>query len=260
MKLVWTSTGDTLSIGVEDSKVIDYWFGQIKLSDANSFQLIHSGIPNSHQFDELRTNLEFVNNILAKFKIDPLMDHTADWVNQDNLNLLHEKWVKLHHKHKIIELLSKFPNDAVRKFNDINSLIHKIESPAQVSYINDTKTVWQTTNPFNPDILKFGRWQVELHYQNLGRSTYEKWANFDNNLVDTDTNNFTQLGGEVCFNLGRPYSTPAPYEYVKFCYDNDVKPYGNKLPIGNFNESITTIKHVFIKNVGIENNRISFTL
>lgn len=260
MQLVWESTGDSLDIVGEDSRVIDYWIEQINLSNKNSFELVDGSIVDNDSIKMLSDNIRDINNILIKFKIEPLIDNTLDFLNQDNLNKAHEKWVKLHHKHKIISLLSKFKGNELKKFRDINNLIHEIEKPTIIKYDNDFVNVWQVKNPFGSDILKFGTWQVELHYQNLGRSTYEKWLNFDNNLVDSDTNNFTHFGGKIHFYIGKPFAYHAPEEYVKYCSTNNVTPYGNKLPIGNFTESITTLRHVFNKNVGIKNNRISFTV
>ena len=104
----------------------------------------------------------------------------------------------------------------------------------------------------------FGVWQVELHYQNLGRSNYEKWQNYDTNIIDTDTNNFTDIGGMVNFNIGHPVVNHPPLNYVEYCQQQNINPYGNKLPIGNFKISITELRHIFYKNVNIENNTITF--
>jgi hypothetical protein len=101
---------------------------------------------------------------------------------------------------------------------------------------------------------------VELHYQNLGRSTFEKWINYDGNILDTDTNNFTHLGGLVKINLARPFENTAPKEYVEYCTKNSIQPCGNILPIGNFSHPTTELRETFRKNVSIENNRISFEI
>lgn len=260
MQLIWTSSGDVLDIVVENSKVIDYWVEQLNSCDKNSFEFIKASFPDKYLLDNLTNNVKIINSILTKFKIPPLINHDADWLNQNNLNLLHERWVKLQHNYKIVELLSKFKHDELTKFRDINHLIHKIEPVIKVIYDNDRSKVWNTVNSFGPDILQFGTWQIEIHYQNLGRSTYDKWINFDSNLLDSDTNNFTHFGGQVRFNLCKSFVSTPPAEYVSYCLDNSVIPYGNKLPIGNFKESITTLRHLFYKNVGTENNPISFTI
>ena len=150
------------------------------------------------------------------------------------------------------------PNNAIDHFHNVNKLIHKIEKSHIIRYINDQCIAWQTPNIFGPEILKFGVWQVELHYQNLGRSNYEKWQNYDTNIIDTDTNNFTDIGGMVNFNIGHPVVNHPPLNYVEYCQQQNINPYGNKLPIGNFKISITELRHIFYKNVNIENNTITF--
>lgn len=260
MKLVWESTGDTLFIDVENSIVVEYWIDQINADKKNSFELVSSSFPVNELVRDLSNNVKLINEILTKFKINYFSSHDVDWLDQDNLNLLHTQWVKLQQDYKIVPVLSKFNDNVLQKFHDINKLIHQIEKSSFVSYVNDSLTTWQTPNPFGTTILKYGTWQVELQYQNLGRSTYEKWFNYDYNLIDTDTNNFTHIGGEIHFNICRSLAIDAPVEYVKFCSENNITPIGCKLPIGNFKESITVVRQLFNKNVAIKNNRISFTI
>lgn len=260
MKLVWELSGDTLTIDIENSMLVEYWIDQINVTNKNSFGLLSSAFPLDGLTSNLSDNIKLINEILAKFKINYLSSHDYDWLDQDNLNLLHAQWVKLQQDYNIVTVLSKFNSDILQKFHDINKLIHQIENSSFVSYVNDALATWQTPNPFGTNILHYGTWQVELHYQNLGRSTYEKWFNYDYNILDTDTNNFTHIGGEVHFNLHRPLSINAPVEYVNFCSENKIQPIGCKLPIGNFRESLTVVRHLFNKNVPIKNNRLSFTI
>jgi hypothetical protein len=189
------------------------------------------------------------------------MDPGNDWLDQSNLNILHERWVKLQYNHKnIVNLILKFPNDIINQFHNVNILIHKIENSVKIDYSNDQLTAWQTPNIFGPEISTFGTWQAEIHYQNLGRSNYEKWKNYDNNLVDTDTNNFTHIGGLINFNITHPITQLPPTNYVEYCQQHNISPYGNKLPLGNFKISITELRHIFKKNVNIKNNTITFKI
>lgn len=261
MILVWEKTGDSLEIVVDNHQLVEYWLNALSGTNKNSFDFIQSSRSINSKIDMLVDCLESSNQILSKFKIDPLMNSSVDWLDQNNLNILHEKWVKLQHKYKIVEVLSRLPDRSFeKKFHDVNHLIHQIESRVRIDYINDLKNTWQVDNIFGPNIAKFGQWQIELHYQNLGRSNYEKWNNYDNNIIDSDTNNFTHIGGLVYFNLCRPHNSQPPLEYVKYCRDNNLTPYGNKLPIGNFKVDITTLRHTFQRNVSIENNRLSFKI
>jgi hypothetical protein len=256
MKLVWSQTGDSLDLDLDNPVVAEYWVDQLTRDQKNQFVCTEVNIPNTQ---ELVDALTAVNAVLEKIKLDPLMDPACDWINQDNLNILHERWVKIQYKHKnIVNLISKFPNNVIEQFHNVNLLIHKIENPIKASYINDQRVTWQTPNIFGPEIAKFGVWQAEIHYQNLGRSNYEKWKNYDSNLIDTDTNNFTHIGGLVYFNIGHPVLQSPPANYVEYCQQHNISPYGNKLPLGNFKISITDLRHIFNKNVNIKNNTITF--
>jgi hypothetical protein len=224
----------------------------------NQFECVELEMPDV-ALPMLSEAVDVINTVLKKFKLDILMDPTSDWLDQHNLNVLHERWVKLQITHKnIVELLLKMPNNVVKKFHEINALIHTIEKNWNITYINEKTTAWQTPNIFGSDILKFGIWQAELTYQNLGRSNYDKWLNYDSNLHDTDTNNFTNFGGQVRFNLTHPVEQTTPLSYVEYCQKHNISPYGNKLPLGNFKNSITELRHIFNKNVNIKNNTITF--
>ncbi len=258
MNLLWSQTGDFLDIDVVNPEVIEYWVDQLNNDQKNQFICINSIFPNTQP---LVNALTATNTVLEKMKLEPLMDPSIDWYNQDNLNLLHERWVKLQHKHKnIVRVISGIPNSIIKQFHAVNELIHKIEKSNTIKYINDEVIAWQTPNIFGPEILKFGVCQVELSYQNLGRSNYEKWKNYDNNLVDADTNNFTHFGGGVEFNIGHPIVLTPPPNYLEFCQQHNISPYGNKLPLGNFKISITELRHIFNKNVNIKNNTITFEI
>lgn len=262
MILVWEKSGDSLEIDVDNHELAEYWVSELTRTNKTTFDFVGSTLPDNSIPLKLADCLDSTNRVLQKFGIDPLMDPNSDWLNQDNLNVLHSRWVKILHKHsKLCEILHKIADKSVeQKFHDVNNLIHQIEFKALVEYTNSKEVTWQTPNIFGSEITKFGQWHVELHYQNLGRSNYEKWYNYDHNVDDSDTNNFTHIGGLVYFNLCRPITLQPPAEYINYCAEHKITPYGNKLPIGNFVEDITTLRHVFKRNVNTENNRISFKI
>lgn len=264
MKLIFTSTGDYIDIVYDNSVLAEFWINEINKDNVNSFNL-KDPVP-LPKLDELTNNLIEVNLILAKFNIDDLTTIETNWHDQYNLNVLHERWVKLQHKHRnIVELLAKLPNNIVKKFHDINIQIHQIESTSMYTYENELRPgiIWQVKNPFDTSILKSGKWNVELHYQNLGRSLYDKWKNFDNNIFDEDTNNFTHIGGRVIINLDRPYTVGLPNEYIEYCSQHNTTPIADILPLGNFlniEENLTKIRQVIYRNINDKNNRISFEI
>lgn len=258
MKLSWLKTGDCLDIEVVNTALIDVWLPQ--LNSHNCFELLQAPTQIDSAVKQLIDSLGRVNTMLERLSIAPLANPNSDWYNQDNLNTLHRDWVKIQHRTKIVEFLSRLPNNLLDQFHDINNLIHDIEHSLVIKYSNASKTPWQIVNPFGPDVLKFGSWQIELDYQNLGRSTYEKWLNYDEDIDNEDTNNFTHIGGTVVFNIARPIYSGAPTNYLEWCRQHGVQPYGNKLPLGNFALDLGTLRTVFYRNVAVPNNTIVFEL
>lgn len=258
-KIVFSKTGDSLNIVSDNHEMLEYWLFETKKANKEKFLLEEHNLPTVLIQNQLTEAVSEINLVLTKFKIEPFI-LSSTWLDQSSLNYLHRQWVLLQQKHtNILNLLNKF-SGATKKFHDINKLIHQIEESTNVAYINDIDNVWQVENIFGPGIQKFGLWQIQLSYQNLGRSTYSKWYNYDDNVEDQDTNDATHLGGRIEFNLTRPYTALPPNEYIKYCKDRNLEPYGLKIPIGNLDLDITNLRILFSKNVHIENNTISFEI
>jgi hypothetical protein len=231
--------------------MVRHWIEQLPQTQ---FHLV-SQVPEYHT-QELGRYIELANQALARVGMS-LGPHDLDWLDQSNLNKVHEVWVKSQHKQNLIEYLRRVESaDLVRKFRKINDLVHHSERPVEYLYDIETDDAWQTPNIFGTDILDHGTWQVELEYQNLGRSNYEKWRNWDNNAHDTDTNNFTHIGAQVLFRVCKPYQRSAPVQYVQWCNQFDISPTGSILPIGNFQEDISTVRKRFESNAGRPGNDI----
>ena len=261
MKLIFDTTGDQIDVDVINPNFVEFWLDNINDND-NKLSLIDHDIKFELQSD-LKNNLKKTNQILAKFAIQPLMDPEEDWYDQHNLNILHEKWVKLQHNYpSVVNALTMLGDSIVKDFYNINMLIHSIESKKSIVYekFNNNKTTWQRVNNFSTDILSNGSWNIEIGYQNLGRSLFEKWSNLDDNVNDEDTNNFTHFGSRVIINISRPFVSPLPTEYLSYCDKNGVAPINPILPMGNFKnyqKNLKEIRHVIYRNVQ-QNNRISF--
>lgn len=263
MKLVWTNTGDSIDIDVYNIELATYWLDNLEAAQKNSFNLTFTSLSDVTIADQLNNTLKEINSCLIKANILDLEKfNDSDFLDQDVLNRLHEVWVKLHHNHPTIVNFMCTTNK-LQQWADINLLIHQIENDCYISYINYDRYPWQIPNIFGSKILTFDQYQLELHFQNLGRSTYDKWYNYDDNVIDADTNNFTHIGGKVDIRLTRYQQITPPQEYINWCDMHKVTAYGYKLPLGNFKDyknNLTTIRHLFFKNLADENNRIFFTL
>ena len=268
MNLVWSKTGDELKIDVYNYAVIEYWFEKLTEQGKNDFALLNKSnegntLDHNTLSDKLNSLLKEINVILEKMLIKDFKEfENRDFLDQNVLNTLHEIWVKTHQKYPNLKqffILSK----KNKEWDDINLYIHRIEYAHTIYYTNTDKYAWQIENKFEANILTMDRFHVELGFQNLGRSTYQKWLNFDNNVHDSDTNNFTHIGGEIEITLGRSREYNYPKEYIQWCNDHRIPVVGAILPIGNFkgfNDTVGKIRTVIFKNLTYENNRIFFTL
>jgi hypothetical protein len=253
MKLVWNLTGDSLSIDPTNPQLMEYWLGQ--LSHDNIVNFAHNGRCPQYRLDKFSQYVQEVNQFLAKTGMQ-LPDH-EDWLNQDNLNDIHRTYVKHQRGRNVVELMRMIGGDpAVHCYRQVNQIIHETERTVQYQYTGSDH--WSCPNIFGTDVLMFGRWHVELKYESLGRSTYEKWLNYDTNLKDDDTDDFEHLGSALEFNIGMPLQHRPPVEYVIACANAWLPTVGQTLPIGNFIEDIGTVRLLFYRNASTTNNTISF--
>lgn len=257
MKLIFENSGDYLDI--EQKSVYEYFVQCLDEQKCNSFYCSSDTYNQVHRFsDELTNNIRVVNNFLAnKLKINTFANFVdCDLYNQNNLNTLHEVWVKIQVEHtSMCNLLDKV--NLLDDFRAINNNIHLLESCWKFVYQNYDKHTWVVENTFGPDILDFSKNQISVVFHNLGRSSYDKWAHHDNNVHDIDTNDFQYFSGQLRIQLDRPQTLSAPKEYLDWCKQHKCKPIGSKLNLGNFRHDINKLRAVFSKN---ESNKFFLTV
>jgi len=262
MKLVWSITGDSIDIDVYSIELASYWLDNLNSFQKNNFKLKSTSLTDLTIVEQLNNTLKEVNSFLIKANIlDLTKFENCDFLDQNVLNRIHETWVKIHHKHPTVVKFMLSIN-RLKQWEDINIYVHEIEHPHTISYTNHSIHPWQIPNKFGSDILTFDQYQLELHFQNLGRSTYNKWYYYDENVINSDTDNFTHIGGQVDINLTRYQKVFPPHEYISWCNKHKITAYGYRLPLGNFKDyetNLTKIRHLFFKNLADETNRIFFT-
>jgi hypothetical protein len=250
MKLVWQKTGDFI-----DCDPIDYSFVEFWLDNQNNFEWnTTSCFPQQELIDELTILIDRVHINLNKLKIS-LIDTPADFVCQNTLNTLHRNWVQLHLTHPNISNLfgSEFKIDIER----INKALHELEESwnlviksEQLPFVNTHRI------PMN-----FGDSNIKILYANLGRSTYNKWLNFDDNVTDVDTNNYNEINPLLLLKLNRSHSTTPPLEYANWCSKHQVRPTPDKILLANFKDLASkqdTYRSLFMKNFVLNNNDVIF--
>ena len=263
MKLFWSTTGDELLLDACNKEFSEFWISSLDKDNTNYFKLVESNFDIACQQD-LYTKIKIISDTLVStFKLTTLERFlTLDLLNQSTLNELHHDWVLLLRLHPNLPVFfKKLDLKIYESWNKINKLLHSIEDNLNVKY-HSLKEGWEVKNPFGADILDFNRCHISIAYSQLGRTTYNKWLNFDKNINDADTNNYLQVGAEIYMNVNRPICQSAPIEYKDFCNSNNIPTVGDKLNIANFANyeiNIATIRELIIKNLKIENNLISFT-
>jgi hypothetical protein len=183
-----------------------------------------------------------------EFELDPS--------DQRSLNRLHSQWVKLHQLYPNIAVLADrvCPGDLAA----INKLIHAIEESAQDFEAVSADPNYTMPNPFGTQALGFDVYNISIAYNNLGRTTWQKWQHNDP-TNDTDLNNFAELYTTLRINVSPPESRLASAQYQAWCNRHKLPCVGNQMPLANFDntqENLLKYRQIFYKNSLIENNFI----
>jgi len=249
MKLVWQKTGDYINCDPVDHSFVEYWLDQQDHFIWNTTSIL----PQQLLLDELLHLVGRVQLKLSKLKIQ-LVDH-ADYMSQSTLNTLHRNWVQLHLDHPNITNVfgDEFKVDLAR----INKVLHELEESWTLRLHSENNSLPTTKLPDH-----FGQSNIKLPYENLGRSSYNKWLNFDESLDTADTNNFNEIHNKISVNLNRSFIAAPPIDYVYWAISEGVSPAPNKLLLANFSNLETkqdTYRALFMKNFVLERNDVIFT-
>jgi len=257
MKLIFENSGDCLKI--KKLPVSEYFVQNLNEHKSNNFYCSSDTFNHIQQYStELANNIQSIDSFLAKkLQINTFTDFVGcNLQNQNTLNTIHELWVKLQVEYTGISKLMDKVN-LLNDFRAINDNIHKLESCWKFVYQNYDKHIWMVENTFGSDILDFNKNQISVVFHNLGRSSYNKWKNYDNNVHDIDTNDFRYLSGQLRIQLEQPQTLGAPQEYLDWCKKYKCKPIGSTLNLGNFRHDINELRMVFSKN---ESNKFFLTI
>lgn len=256
MNLYWKKTGDSIIFNPHNEE-----FSRFYIENFNKPFKINSSKLKLETFDNLKKAIADTNLFLERFRI-PRFELTDDLHRQKVLNSLHEEWVKLQIKHRNLSTIAeKISKKCKEDLDNINHFIHDIESSFIFEYRTYDLVVDQVDNIFGTEILDNGRFNIIVHYDNLGRSTLDKWYHGDENIFDIDTNDYKKVGGSVIFNLNKSYTQPLPKEYIDYCEKMKIKAIPQTLPLGNFEyDDIDNIRLLFLRNFKVEDNPIFFEI
>jgi hypothetical protein len=257
-KLIWTVTGDELPLIPCNDALYEYFVNQLETNDINRYTCARMSIEES--VNNLEQSLQEINPVLvSKFNITDLIVDNPNWLNQTLLNDLHRAWVKLHVRYPSIEsLCEQIKVGSANHFYQINKMLHSLEQE-----FNDVKLTNQLRffpNIFDEDITSFGNTNLTINFNNLGRTTLNKWVNFDTVVDDVDTNDFGELWTELTLNLSRSYHCSAPSEYVTWANEHGKRPSGEKIGLANvyrLEENLSRYRELLYTNSRIPQNTIT---
>ena len=247
MHLVFSSSGDKLNLNT--SEVAEWYVQQLDTNKVNYFHQIDK--PITKTMSKLRTVLENTNDFFQKkFNIDVFDKYIGKQLVQDDLNNIHADWVKIHHdKPGLIRLLEQISQQKLNEFRDINEFVHEYEDGQLYEYRNYKERRWAIKNPFGTKILNWNHWQIQIKGNNLGRSTYQKWLNFDENAVDSDTADMLTISGNLVIDLKQPHTLHPPKEFEDYCVRHNIDCVnGEYVNFANFSDSVDTVRQTFEKN------------
>jgi len=261
MKLIWSNSGDYLNLDPYNSEFSEYYMSTLSKDNANTFAPINSSV-NLNCYTELRDAIKIISDLLvSKFKLTYFEKFlNLNLFDQAVLNELHQTWVLITLQNpRLLTVISKIDDTYLSIWNQINKQLHSIETDFHIDYHSNYKG-WQTPNPYGVELLSFDFCQISIAFSQLGRTTFDKWTNFDRDVSNLDLNNFNTIGGELSIDLRRSSFKNAPLEYAEFCKNKNIPIAGGRLNLANFTnyeKNIATIKELFIKNLK-NNNTIAF--
>jgi hypothetical protein len=256
-KLVWEKTGDVIDINPVNHEVYAYFVENLNQHNQNFYKLQSLELEN--QISDLTDHLITVDTFFqTKFNIQRWDLSDIDLLDQCQLNRLHRVWVELHLQYPNIADLSDQINPGMAiQLHKINKGIHKLEESFNWLSCRTPDSTVSFFNPFGTKILNFDTAGIQVDYNNLGRSTYNKWKNFDNQVDSNDTNDFKEMYTSIIVSLAPPATGVAPKEYMSWAKDHNIQPHGSTLNLAQFDkleENLLKYRKLFYKNSSITDN------
>lgn len=257
-RLVWLPSGDEINFRVIWPDLFLYWLG--RLGTDNNF---HVSVPSQAQRwrDSLQSNIDAIRHATSALPT-LISEWPEDLYDQRSLNKLHRDWVVAGQRFPRLPLLLERMGLG-KAWRAINHDIHQLESSFSWQYVNYDIHPWQIPNEFGARMLDHSTSHIMLGFDNLGRSTWEKFCNYDDEAFDVDTNNFEMLSGKVDITLERVMGYSIPEKYQNWCARHQVPVTGRYLRLGNFNEdhhTLSKLRRLFTQNEHDPGHRIIFAV
>lgn len=294
--LTFNQTGDSIPFEVvENQKLFEYFVDTVNTKSINLFNVSTDIIQNlNKKLYDIDFNIDKTNEVFRDLTGESINKKSdiLDYLDQSVLNKLHADWVKtqciqvnvdtLRHSNDINtarlgELLHHATPDDIRVlsvadalaklnclyyYEEINLSVHRLETILKNNIEFSSVDKWKIfDNPFvNSMITNNGGCNFGFGYTYLGRQNYDKFLNFDDDLSCDDFYNFETLEFSFTVNLGKQQTIPFSKEFLQWSKNNNVKPVGLQVPIGNIvdlNKNLHEYRKILYKNI---NNGVSLVL
>jgi hypothetical protein len=293
--LVFDSTGDSIpfqTVNNVSADVLCYYVDCLNARNLNKFNSVNStGKSIDLAISKLHSTISECNEFIYEL-LDGYIEtyNTEEYLDQRVLNKLHADWVnsqaveynilekRKHYNSAQSELIHSFFSDDIPvaplssiidklnvrdPYNKINSDIHYLETLFKEVKFKVAEQNWiEFKNPFGKEILTNDISNFSLSFNHLGRTLYNKFVYFDNNLEFNDENSYNELLGFVSIKLEQHQTISLSSEYVNWCQHHNRVPSGNYLNIGNIPglvEKLTDYRTIIFRNT-LQNNTFSIQL
>lgn len=264
--IVFDNTGDEILFDPVNQDLLDFYLDHLDQLSLNSFlphdkNLGQNILSRIFKFKKTVTEINCWLYDLADTKIELYDDE--QYLNQDLLNKMHADWVRsinqvydiqkkrlqLNFSELAEKIHDMFPDDiqmpplyvVIDKlgWRDLydslnNPHIHVLEGVFDnIRFTVSDSWTKIVDNPFDKKLLTNNHANLCISFNHLGRTLYNKYQNFDEDLKFDDENSFNELLGDVTLSFKPSQTIPLSAEYVAWCKKNNREPIGHNLNIGN---------------------------
>jgi hypothetical protein len=258
-KLTWTKTGDSFEVEPIHHDFSAWFVERCRFYNSKFTTGVYATDFESESADHIiqqtQADIDIVNQLLPRFQLPVLKIN--NWFDQQQLNQLHKDWVAS--VDTVAKVLFNINREAYDAFNRINRQLHRIER----MFVYKMRSVdsWRENNPFVGHDFPTGVFNVNILYADHGRSSMEKFINFDDEPNDAELSNWKCVGSAIEIILSRPYRTEHPKAFLDYCTEHRIQPVDTKLPFGNLvdcKNRMSTTRQIMNRNFILDNNYLTF--
>jgi len=260
LKLAWTKTGDYFDIVATHPELAEWYVTKCIEHQTqfrnNSFREEHQSRSVDPMIQEIQKNLDNLNVIFKKLKTNEI-GKPNNFFDQRQLNQLHKEWIGIDQTYPGIDtLLYKVDSHLFESYHALNRQIHVLENSFR--YRLRGIDYWQQPNPFFGQSFPMGVFNVMLDYIDHGRSSWEKFINFELSPNDHELNQWKHFGPAISINLVKPYVQEYPSEFVAYCAQHNIAMTYTQVPLGNVEglEQLATARAIMNKNLTQPDNYV----